>query len=268
MGAQFKRAFKFKLEEAKDSTTDSNIGIVKGYLAVFGNVDYYDDVIEPGAFKKTISENASWPFLWMHDPHNPIGRIFLLREDAHGLWMEAEVYKDIQQGREGWILLMRKAITGLSIGFDAIKWIYDETAKVRRILEIKLWEGSEVTFPANDLATVVETRGLPANHVKLLKALNRLEGVPEMLKAGFLKAGKSKERKDVDQAESLLDAALDNLMSLRTELESMEVVEDEPESDAGAEPPKGHSGQAENHSLELEMKQSLEMASKSMAALY
>jgi HK97 family phage prohead protease len=35
---------------------------------VFGNVDSYGDVIEPGAFAKTLQENPVVPILWQHDP--------------------------------------------------------------------------------------------------------------------------------------------------------------------------------------------------------
>jgi HK97 family phage prohead protease len=41
----------------------------EGYASVFRNVDSYRDIIEPGAFTKTIQESKRVKVLWQHDPH-------------------------------------------------------------------------------------------------------------------------------------------------------------------------------------------------------
>jgi len=51
--------------ETKELTEE---GQFEGYAAVFGNRDSWDDIIEPGAFAKTIKERASKiRVLWQHD---------------------------------------------------------------------------------------------------------------------------------------------------------------------------------------------------------
>jgi HK97 family phage prohead protease len=73
---------------------DEKAGIVKGYGSIFGNRDSDDDVIERGAYTKTIQENGSRVrYLWQHDITKPIGKMTELYEDEKGLAFVAEVPK-------------------------------------------------------------------------------------------------------------------------------------------------------------------------------
>jgi len=63
-----------------------------------------------------------------------------------------------RQAREALELLRQKAIKGLSIGFESIKEAFEGTVRV--LSEIKLWEVSVVTFPANDRATVTVVKAV------------------------------------------------------------------------------------------------------------
>jgi len=54
----------------------SDAGEFEGYASVFGNEDSYGDIIEPGAFAKTLKEHGDdnpIPILWQHDTYAPIG---------------------------------------------------------------------------------------------------------------------------------------------------------------------------------------------------
>ena len=144
------KSFKLKKSQVHDD------GTFEGYLSTFGNIDSYGDVIRQGAFKKTIAENGTFPTLWQHDTYEPIGRFAELREDDYGLWVKGELNQDTQRGREAYALLKQGALNGLSIGFSTLKDSWD--GDVRNIQEIKLWEGSLVTFPANELARVTSVR--------------------------------------------------------------------------------------------------------------
>jgi HK97 family phage prohead protease len=54
----------FSLKQADDALM---AGLVKGYAAVFGNVDDGDDLIDPGAFTKTIAESGGRVKMgWQH----------------------------------------------------------------------------------------------------------------------------------------------------------------------------------------------------------
>jgi uncharacterized protein len=60
------------------------------------------------------------------------------------------------RGREAYALLKAGALNGLSIGFVSRKhaWGTGDTADIRTLQEVDLWEVSPVTFPANSLARV------------------------------------------------------------------------------------------------------------------
>ena len=73
---------------------DTSAGVVKGYGSVFGNVDSDGDVINKGAYKKTIQENAKRvKYLYQHDMDKPLGKLVYLEEDDKGLIFEAQIPK-------------------------------------------------------------------------------------------------------------------------------------------------------------------------------
>jgi len=142
-------SFDLKLDELSED------GQFEGYASVFNNEDAHREIIEPGAFKKTLRESKGQvPVLWQHDPWEPIGVSLELEEDDKGLRTRGQLVLETQRGAEAYALLKSKALKGLSIGFQTIKWLVDRDAGIRRLKEIKLWEYSLVTYPANPLATV------------------------------------------------------------------------------------------------------------------
>lgn len=144
------KEFQLEIKEMDDE------GNFSGHAAVFGNVDLKGDIIQKGAFKKTIKDkNGKIPILLQHNPSNPIG-IGQIKEDAHGLKIEGKLSLGVQAAKEAFILLKDKVIDGLSIGFDVIK--DDFEGRTRILKEIRLWEVSLVTFPANPLATVTSVK--------------------------------------------------------------------------------------------------------------
>lgn len=141
----------------------------KGYGAVFGNVDSYGDVIEPGAFAKTLkasTKNGDWPSMLLQhggwglnaEDLSPIGVWDVLAEDDKGLVSEG-VLAPTQRGEDAYKLLKMKprpAITGLSIGYIPKKFtVGTKPEEPRRLLhEVELIEISLVTFPANGKARI------------------------------------------------------------------------------------------------------------------
>lgn len=131
-----------------------------GYLSAFGNEDSYGDVCDPGCYTKTIADRSAdnpLPMLWQHYSDEPIGIYTRLAEDDFGLYTEFQLAMDVQKAREAFALANMKAVKGQSIGFTTIKDVID--GGVRRLKELKLWEGSLVTFPANELAGVTGVKG-------------------------------------------------------------------------------------------------------------
>ena len=147
----------FPFEVKTDSKDDYTF---EGYASVFGNEDSHKDIIEPGAFKKTIKENKTrMKVLWQHLFHVPIGLPKHVEEDSKGLYVKAKI-SETSQGKDAVILMKDGVINELSIGFNTLKELYDKVANVRKIKEVRLWEFSPVTWGSNDLAKITGTKSI------------------------------------------------------------------------------------------------------------
>ncbi len=158
MDKEFK-SFPFKLRAVGQT------GEFEGYVSVFGNVDLGNDVVVPGAFKKTLAESSGGkiPILDHHDPIRQIGWNLDAREDERGLYVRGKLDLNVQLARERHSLMHMAATvggrTGLSIGYQTVKSEPDkELPKVRRLKEVKLFEYSIVVFPMNPQAEVTRVK--------------------------------------------------------------------------------------------------------------
>lgn len=147
--------YQIKAIKAEISDIDEASRTVKGYFSIFGNVDSDGDIIMPGAFAKTISERGRngtnrIKHLWQHNPTMPLG-VPTLSEDEKGLAFETTI-SDTSYGMDAIKLYRDGVIDEHSIGFEVIKGDYSETRKAYMMTEVKLWEGSTVTWGANEFA--------------------------------------------------------------------------------------------------------------------
>ena len=160
-------------KQGQISDIDENLGIVKGYGSVFGNKDSDNDVIEKGAYRRTIKNNGSRvKYLYQHDITKPIGKMKELYEDDKGLVFVAEVPKTTF-GNEVLELMKYGVIDENSVGIMPVKKDYDEDG-VRVIKEAKLYEISAVTIAANDDAKILEVKGEYDNIDYLTKRFDNL----------------------------------------------------------------------------------------------
>jgi hypothetical protein len=168
---------------AIDIKAVSDDGTIEGYGSVFDVKDSYDDIIKPGAYAETLAAHkaaGTMPvMLFQHDSSQPIGVWTEMVEDAKGLRVKGQLLLTTAKGREVYELLKAKAINGMSIGFVAKSWSYDQ--ELRILTAIDLWELSIVTFPANQKATVTgvmklgeERREAAQSTEKALAAADRL----------------------------------------------------------------------------------------------
>ncbi|SHH68981.1 hypothetical protein SAMN05421866_3493 [Chryseobacterium oranimense] len=128
---------------------DATNRIVTGYLSSFGNVDYDNDIIVKGAFRKSINERFNDIFfLYQHDWSKPLGKFNKLEEDEKGLYFEAEIV-ETSYGKDQILLYETGLVAEHSIGYQVIKDEWDSTKQIRTIKELKLYEGSAVTLGAN-----------------------------------------------------------------------------------------------------------------------
>jgi HK97 family phage prohead protease len=152
------RAFPFEVRSVSEA------GEFEGYLSVYDKVDYYREVVVPGAFRESLEEWAGKgrlpPILWQHRAGEPLGPFLEMREDDVGLYVKGQLLvAEVQRAREARALLKAGAIGGMSIGFDVVEDDYDSRAGIRSLKRVNLWEGSIVTFPANEAAQVVAVKG-------------------------------------------------------------------------------------------------------------
>lgn len=163
-----------KFAPAADGTTTTSMEF-SGYGAVFGNVDSYGDVIQPGAFADTLAnarKSGIWPaMLSQHggwgmtaEDMTPVGVWTDLSEDGVGL-RASGVLAPTQRGSELHALMKmqpRPAIDGLSIGYIAKEAVpRSKPEEPRRTLKrVDLLEISLVTFPANGRARVTGVKAM------------------------------------------------------------------------------------------------------------
>ena len=123
--------------------------IVTGYLANFGTKDSDDDIIEKGAFAKSIKERKdSIYFLNQHDWSKPHGKFNELKEDNTGLYFESMPLPNTSYSNDLLELYALGIVNEHSIGYQVTKALQGENWK-RTIKEAKLFEGSNVTMGAN-----------------------------------------------------------------------------------------------------------------------
>ncbi len=149
-------------------------GTFSGYGSVFGVKDSYNDIVEKGAFTKTLNERKNVKLLWQHDQREPIGIFTKMYEDDNGLVVEGKIAMDVQRGKEAHTLIKMGAVDGLSIGYSTITSKFDKKSNIRFLKELKLYEVSIVTFPANEAATVTsmktENTQMINNNIKSLQS--------------------------------------------------------------------------------------------------
>ena len=147
---------------------DEGSRTVAGYFASFGNKDSDDDIIEKGAFSKSIKDRGvdsdamnKVAYLWQHDMKEPLGKLEVLTEDDNGLYFEAKV-SDFELGDRVLAQYKDGTLNQHSIGFryieDKIK--FDKEADAFIVKEVNLFEGSVVTLGANPNTPFTGIKGL------------------------------------------------------------------------------------------------------------
>ena len=154
------------------SDVDENLGIVSGYGSIFGNLDSDNDIIEKGAYKRTLKNNGNRiKYIYNHQIDKPIGRMKELEEDEKGLRFVAEVPKTTF-GKEVLELMKYNIIDENSVGISVLDNDNKEDG-TRLIKEVKLYEVSAVTLAANDQAKILEVKGLKDGEY-IIKRFNNL----------------------------------------------------------------------------------------------
>lgn len=126
-------------------------GTFEGYAAIFNKPDAMGEIIESGAFTKTLKEGMTRPMLWYHDARNPVG-LAELSVSEKGLKVMGALNLEVQRAVEIRALMKQKVIRGLSFGFKTLKDVWNGPKRILK--EIKLYEISPCTFQAHPAALI------------------------------------------------------------------------------------------------------------------
>lgn len=183
------RTFDITKLSTRDATEEQPSKIT-GYAAVFNSKTtiggWFDEVIEPGAFARSLSENGDIRALFNHNWDNVLGRTksgtLRLEEDDKGLKFEIEL-PNTSVGRDLAESMSRGDINQCSFGFWITEenWDYSVEPALRTIKEVELYEISVVSIPAYDDTEASLVRGKEIGkeveqRMKMIKQINQILG--------------------------------------------------------------------------------------------
>jgi HK97 family phage prohead protease len=175
----------FKNIGLKVMDLDENHRKVLVYVSAFNNKDSDNDIILPGAFKKTLEERGPMSdhlrIKHLRDHWNLIGKPLEMSEDETGLLVLSQL-SNSTAGRDT-IEDYKLNLLEHSIGFEIIKRTVDEEDEVQYLKELKLWEYSSVTWGANSQTPLVALKGIePKEQIKRLN--NKMDRLTNAMKSG------------------------------------------------------------------------------------
>lgn len=154
---------------------DVKKGIVTGYLSEFNTIDADADLIQKGAYSKSIQEcgpgtvKPRIKYLQDHDKTKCVGVFTTLKEDNTGLYYEAKVGRN-DNGRNYMLACEDGIITEHSVMFHTLKQTAMEGYNL--ITEAKLWEGSGLqAWGANSNTPIVAIK----SHEEISEMFKKLE---------------------------------------------------------------------------------------------
>ena len=222
----------FELKNIGDDQ-DAKHFFFEGYASTFGNEDLVGDVVQRGAFNKSLMVKQP-VLLWQHDSYEPIGVPAQISEDEHGLFLRGKLPKDDDFVR-GRVMPQLKvgSIKSMSIGFRIVDSEYDPQREVRTLKELDLVEVSLVSFPANPEAQVTAVKQATLEQVKEIRSKRDFERclresgafskqAAVILSSKFLGEPENAATDEIDSMVSKLDAMLSDskIQSMINKLES------------------------------------------------
>ena len=159
---------------------DASQGIVEAIVGVTGIVDHGNDVVEPGAYAKTLGERNP-KVCWAHDWKNPVGKVLQAEElmpgdprlpavfhkhKAGALYVRTQFNLETQQGAEAFSNVKFWGDEGeWSIGYDCTparggSSYKDKNTGHRHITALALYEVSPVLHGMAPLTATLSTKGL------------------------------------------------------------------------------------------------------------
>lgn len=168
---------------------DLNKNTVEGYLSAWDVVDSDGDMLMRGAFQKSIQErgpkstsNRKIAFLRGHNVDKPVGKFMELYEDEKGLAYVAKM-SESTLGRDTLILMQEGILNEHSIGYLRIRDKEINKGDYTEVKEVRLMEGSVLTFGANSETPIVSVKS--EDKPELIKSLgDRMSKLAKMVRKG------------------------------------------------------------------------------------
>ncbi|UXE04743.1 capsid maturation protease [Arthrobacter phage Shambre1] len=232
------------LAKATASADPEKRGQFEAIVSAFGNKDSQGDVIEAGAFTKTLAEwivkGRPIPVVWSHqfsDPESILGQYISAEETDEGLKMvgqlelnwakAARVHELMEKG-----LIVEFSISGKVRDYELIEDDDEDSWwPSMKIKDIDLWEAGPCFKGAN-----------PDTELLSVKSDGRLTGsAPTALKAGRVLAQKHVDslkdvRDQIDTIISAVDTTDDGDNSAKTAAPNVTLAETEPGDQVKANP--------------------------------
>lgn len=197
------KQFKALEIEIKANTSKREI---EAYASTYGNRDLVGDIVVKGAFAKTLSERFAGgskngvKVLWQHMPSMPIGLPIHMEEDSKGLYTVSKLSKT-DWGDRALELVNDKVVDKMSIGYDVIKDDYSTDGN-RLLKELKLYEYSLVTFPANEQADILGSKSME----QLTELLSQVGAADMSQLFSNQKAGAVMSQANIDHVKRAIEA--------------------------------------------------------------
>lgn len=177
--------------KSKLKDLDEKEGIVTIYVSAFGNKDADGDIVQKGAYTKTINENLKRiRHLKDHNPFQLLGLPLEMIQDDHGLLVRSamNMSKSIAKDALSDYLFFSQHDRTIehSIGYNIPKdkQFFDEKKEANIITEVKLLEYSTLSF----LGSNSETPFIDAKYLELMydypysdERLNKIENILKSL---------------------------------------------------------------------------------------
>lgn len=145
-----------RLERA--ASDDAEVLRLSGHAAVFDRAadigGWFTEIVRPGAFARAIREGQDVALLYNHNPDTVMARTangtLTLREDAVGLWFEAELDPNDPDAQRVVAKVERGNVSQGSFAFDVVSetWHNDQTPPLRELIDLNVYDVSPVTYPA------------------------------------------------------------------------------------------------------------------------
>lgn len=217
---------------------DEESGIVEAFVSGIGNKDSVGDIIQPGAFVRSLGQRNP-KGVWAHDWTRPVSKTLEAYEvpkgDARlpekmqlagigGLYVKSQFNLKTEDGRYAFEnVKFYDDESEWSIGYNVVDSEYDKKQKALLLKDIELFEYSPVLFGANPLTATVSLK-VGGTEFSLSGSSDNAEEVERLAEAIKTALSSSEEDVEVQAVDEKTDAVSQD--EEKTEVEEVEEVED------------------------------------------